>query len=126
MLHWLPNWVPYAVWHLTAYTTDRDMTLFKSFAWPEIVSASLVTTQCLVTALFWLVLVLVGVYGLHRYWLVFLFYRYRHQLPRPTRRFETLPRITVQLPMFNEGNVAHHRCCVPIRISSRQTSDPSP
>ena len=82
------------------------MTPFKSFAWPEIVSASLVTMRYSVTALFWLGLVLVGLYGLHRYWLVFLFHRYRRQLPRPTRRFDTLPHITVQLPMFNEGNVA--------------------
>ncbi|MHC4106668.1 MAG: cellulose synthase family protein [Planctomycetota bacterium] len=48
------------------------------------------------------------VYGLHRYWLVWLFLRRRHPLAgaAPSRRFEQLPRVTVQLPMFNERRVA--------------------
>lgn len=49
---------------------------------------------------------LIGAYGLHRYWLVFLFNRHRKHVARPARRFEQLPRVTVQLPMFNEGLVA--------------------
>ncbi|MBB6430765.1 cellulose synthase family protein [Algisphaera agarilytica] len=49
---------------------------------------------------------LIGTYGLHRYWLVFLFNRHRKQVARPATRFEELPRVTIQLPMFNEGFVA--------------------
>ncbi|MEM8739046.1 MAG: glycosyltransferase [Planctomycetota bacterium] len=49
---------------------------------------------------------LIGAYGLHRYWLVFLFNRHRKAVARPSRRFEELPRVTVQLPMYNEGFVA--------------------
>ncbi len=53
------------------------------------------------------VLMLIATYGLHRYWLVWLFYRSRRrQLIRPKRRFEQLPRVTVQIPMFNEAQVA--------------------
>lgn len=58
------------------------------------------------TALYLLVLLLVSIYGLHRYWLVWLYYRNRQPMPRPLRRFQTLPRVTVQLPMFNESQVA--------------------
>ncbi|NNF43972.1 MAG: glycosyltransferase [Phycisphaerales bacterium] len=48
-------------------------------------------------------------YGLHRYWLVWLFLRsggLDRDDPTPPRRFSTLPRVTVQLPMFNERRVA--------------------
>ena len=50
---------------------------------------------------------LIGTYGVHRYWLVFLFRKHRKDLFRPETRFAELPRVTVQLPMFNEGTVSH-------------------
>ena len=46
-------------------------------------------------------LLLIG-FGLHRYYLLYLYYAYRHRPPRPLRLFQTLPRVTVQLPIFNE------------------------
>lgn len=49
---------------------------------------------------------MIAMYGLHRYWLVYLYRRHRRHLPRPIRRYDRLPRVTVQLPMFNEGAVA--------------------
>ena len=52
------------------------------------------------------VLLLIAIYGVHRYWLVYLYYRNKRNIPRPKSRFSDLPPITVQLPMFNEGNVA--------------------
>ncbi len=58
-----------------------------------------------VTGAYILLLLLIGVYGLHRYWLVYLFGRHRRQHPRPQHRYEQLPRVTVQLPVFNEGAV---------------------
>ncbi len=46
------------------------------------------------------------VFGLHRYWQVFLYYRSQsRKMPAP-REFAYLPRITVQLPMYNECYVA--------------------
>ncbi len=47
-----------------------------------------------------------AVYGVHRYWLLFLYYRNKHKKPRPKERFGQLPRVTVQLPMYNEKYVA--------------------
>lgn len=54
------------------------------------------------------VIVVLSLFGLHRYWLVYLFHRHRRDYARPARRFapDVLPRVTVQLPMFNEGAVA--------------------
>src|SRR3954470_9837529 len=49
-----------------------------------------------------IVLTGLSIYGLHRYAIVYLFLRNRKKLPKPLREFETLPRITVQLPIFNE------------------------
>jgi len=51
-------------------------------------------------------LVAVSAYGLHRYVLVFLYCRHRKKVPQPAGRFEQLPRVTVQLPMYNERRVA--------------------
>ncbi len=52
---------------------------------------------------------LIAMYGVHRYWLVHLFRKHRRDLPRAARRFtpEEMPRITVQLPMYNEAAVTH-------------------
>lgn len=57
------------------------------------------------TIFYLIVLLLVSVYGMHRYWLVWLYYRHRRQSPRPSHWFDRLPTITVQLPMYNESRV---------------------
>lgn len=53
-----------------------------------------------------IVLSLLCIYGLHRYFLVMTFYRVRRNEAAPPARFAELPLITVQLPMFNERFVA--------------------
>jgi cellulose synthase/poly-beta-1,6-N-acetylglucosamine synthase-like glycosyltransferase len=53
-----------------------------------------------------LALVMVSIYGLHRYLLVYLYYRHRHKAPQAAGHFENLPAVTVQLPMYNERFVA--------------------
>ncbi|MDP6637044.1 MAG: glycosyltransferase [Phycisphaerae bacterium] len=57
-------------------------------------------------SLYTFVLVMVSVYGLHRYVIVYLFLRHRHKAPAPAGQFTELPRVTVQLPMYNEEAVA--------------------
>ncbi|MCX7915282.1 MAG: glycosyltransferase family 2 protein, partial [Verrucomicrobiae bacterium] len=47
-------------------------------------------------------LVLLSFYGAHRLWMLFLYYRHRHDRPQPLGRFETPPLVTVQLPVYNE------------------------
>jgi cellulose synthase/poly-beta-1,6-N-acetylglucosamine synthase-like glycosyltransferase len=49
------------------------------------------------------VMILLAIYGMHRYTLCYRYYRYRKNYnPNPPRRFNDLPRVTVQLPIFNE------------------------
>ncbi|MCL2701894.1 MAG: glycosyltransferase [Phycisphaerae bacterium] len=51
-------------------------------------------------------LVLVSMYGLHRYVLVYLYYRHRRNAPKAAGEFAELPVVTIQLPMYNERAVA--------------------
>ena len=62
--------------------------------------------HALFMTLYTFVLVMVSVYGFHRWALVFLYYRHRHRHTEPKERFDPLPRVTVQLPMYNEKYVA--------------------
>ena len=45
-------------------------------------------------------------YGFHRYVLVYLYLKHRKDVYQPKGKFIALPRITVQLPMYNEDVVA--------------------
>lgn len=51
------------------------------------------------------ILVILSIYGLHRYYLTYLYLKNRHKAPRPQENFEQLPRVTVQLPIYNERYV---------------------
>lgn len=62
--------------------------------------------EILVISIYLLVLGVLAVYGFHRGQLLFLYWKHRHQAPRPTSKFQELPVVTVQLPMYNEMYVA--------------------
>src|SRR5882724_3257942 len=54
---------------------------------------------------YFIVLTILAVYGLHRYWLVYDYYKYRKNVPGPPPAVTEWPRVTVQLPIFNERYV---------------------
>ena len=55
---------------------------------------------------YFIVLILLASYGLHRYTLVYLYYKKKkNKVTDPAEKFEDLPRVTVQLPIFNEQYV---------------------
>jgi cellulose synthase/poly-beta-1,6-N-acetylglucosamine synthase-like glycosyltransferase len=54
------------------------------------------------TISYFIVLAGLSLYGLHRYVIVWLFLKHRKRAPQPMAQFQQLPRITVQLPVFNE------------------------
>jgi cellulose synthase/poly-beta-1,6-N-acetylglucosamine synthase-like glycosyltransferase len=55
---------------------------------------------------YFIVLILLAGYGVHRYILVYLYYKHRkNRTTEPAARFSDLPRVTVQLPIFNEQYV---------------------
>lgn len=55
---------------------------------------------------YFVVLILLASYGIHRYILVYLYYKHRDkQTTEPAAKFDDLPCVTVQLPIFNEKYV---------------------
>ncbi len=64
---------------------------------------------------YFVVMTILAAYGAHRYQLVWLYYRHKENATHgPTRLFAELPRITVQLPIYNEQYVIDRlikACC---------------
>jgi cellulose synthase/poly-beta-1,6-N-acetylglucosamine synthase-like glycosyltransferase len=56
--------------------------------------------------LYLLISALLAIMGVHRWQLVYLYSKHRDRRPRLTSCFVALPKVTVQLPMFNEQFVA--------------------
>ena len=54
---------------------------------------------------YFIVLFVLAVYGLHRYWLVYDYFAYRKNVPATPPPVTRWPRVTVQLPIFNERYV---------------------
>ncbi len=54
---------------------------------------------------YFIVLFVLAMYGLHRYFLVYYYYKYRRNIPGPPPEVTEWPRVTVQLPIFNERYV---------------------
>src|SRR5436190_16593150 len=52
------------------------------------------------------VLIILAVYGWHRYYLVYLYMRYRDREPKAKPPLSALPAVTIQLPLYNEMYVA--------------------
>jgi cellulose synthase/poly-beta-1,6-N-acetylglucosamine synthase-like glycosyltransferase len=63
-----------------------------------------------------LLLVVLSVYGSHRYLMAYLYHRHKYRLPTPKGRFDRLPRVTVQLPIFNEMYVTERLIAAVARI----------
>jgi len=51
------------------------------------------------------ILIILSIYGLHRYHLTWTYLRHRKNAPKPEKDFEALPRVTIQLPIYNERYV---------------------
>src|SRR5688500_11406841 len=64
------------------------------------------TGETLDLATYFFVLVILAVYGWHRYFLVYLYMKNKDRVPVQTG-MDRLPRVTVQLPIYNEMYVAH-------------------
>ncbi|MGE5446030.1 MAG: cellulose synthase family protein [Ignavibacteriales bacterium] len=58
--------------------------------------------KILVTSIYLITFGLLCAFGLHRYYLAHLFNKHKTEVPKPKGRFKKLPKITVQLPIYNE------------------------
>jgi cellulose synthase/poly-beta-1,6-N-acetylglucosamine synthase-like glycosyltransferase len=59
-------------------------------------------SETVILAAYFFVLVILAVYGWHRYYLVFVYMRNKDRQPVPQGTLETLPVVTIQLPIYNE------------------------
>src|SRR5215211_7572890 len=62
--------------------------------------------ETLILGIYFFVLVILAVYGWHRYYLVYLYMKHKDRQPVPAGTLDTLPVVTVQLPIYNEMYVA--------------------
>ena len=58
--------------------------------------------ESLILASYFFVLVILAVYGWHRYYMVYMYMRHKHEVPVPQSHFDALPVVTIQLPLYNE------------------------
>ena len=63
-------------------------------------------SETLTLATYFFVLVILAVYGWHRYYLVYLYMKNKDKMPVPAGPMGALPVVTVQLPIYNEMYVA--------------------
>jgi cellulose synthase/poly-beta-1,6-N-acetylglucosamine synthase-like glycosyltransferase len=54
---------------------------------------------------YFFVMVILAIYGIHRYALVYNYFKHRRNVAGPRPPIETWPRVTVQLPIYNERYV---------------------
>jgi cellulose synthase/poly-beta-1,6-N-acetylglucosamine synthase-like glycosyltransferase len=54
---------------------------------------------------YFVVLVILATYGMHRYFLVYAYYKNRHNVPSPAPTPDRWPSVTIQLPIYNERYV---------------------
>src|SRR5713226_94408 len=62
--------------------------------------------ETLTLASYFFVLIILAVYGWHRYYLVYLYLRNRDKGPKAGPALDPLPVVTIQLPLYNEMYVA--------------------
>src|SRR5580765_7671969 len=57
-------------------------------------------------AAYFFVLIILAIYGWHRYYLVYLYMKHRDKGPKATAPLDPTPVVTIQLPLYNEMYVA--------------------
>src|SRR5690349_2533791 len=62
--------------------------------------------ETLTLAAYFFVLIVLAVYGWHRYYLVYLYMRHRDRVPQLGPPLDPVPVVTIQLPLYNEMYVA--------------------
>jgi len=81
--------------HYLKAMQETDQTFKNLYHWNPFDAALLLP--------YFAVMIILAIYGLHRYTLVYIYYKYRKNYnPNPPRHFDDLPLVTVQLPIFNE------------------------
>jgi len=76
----------------------------------------LLSSKIVVTVIYSLALTFLCVFGIHRYYLTNLYSKNKNKLPEPKGKFDKLPLVTVQLPVYNEMYVVERLISAVCRI----------
>jgi cellulose synthase/poly-beta-1,6-N-acetylglucosamine synthase-like glycosyltransferase len=91
----LAFFAPQSGWRHFLKTQYADQTFRGLYTWNAFDATLLLP--------YFAVMIVLAVYGIHRYQLVYLYYKHQKNYnPDPPSKFAELPRITVQLPIYNE------------------------
>lgn len=60
------------------------------------------TFDSIIVYTYFTILAILSFYGLHRFIMVYLYHKYKDKVIAPNTRFKELPRVTVQIPAYNE------------------------
>jgi cellulose synthase/poly-beta-1,6-N-acetylglucosamine synthase-like glycosyltransferase len=60
------------------------------------------TFDLVIVLVYFGLMAILSFYGLHRYLMVFLYHKYRRNVATPYTQFQELPRVTIQIPSYNE------------------------
>ena len=63
-------------------------------------------TETFILAAYFFVLIVLAIYGWHRYYIVYLYMKYRDNGPKCATALDPAPVVTIQLPLYNEMYVA--------------------
>ncbi|MEE2834094.1 MAG: glycosyltransferase, partial [Candidatus Latescibacterota bacterium] len=66
---------------------------------------ALTTSQLALLAVYCGIVAVLSLFGFHRWFILRIYYKHRGQEPPAPARFDPLPGVTVQLPIFNEYHV---------------------
>jgi cellulose synthase/poly-beta-1,6-N-acetylglucosamine synthase-like glycosyltransferase len=81
--------------HYLKAMQQTDQTFHGLYHWNAFDAALLIP--------YFFVMIILAIYGIHRYTMCYLYFKYRKNAnPNPDSHFDELPRVTVQLPIFNE------------------------
>src|SRR5215813_791718 len=64
------------------------------------------TAETLTLSTYFFVVIVLAIYGWHRYYLVYLYMKYRDKEPKANGSLGAWPAVTIQLPLYNEVYVA--------------------
>jgi cellulose synthase/poly-beta-1,6-N-acetylglucosamine synthase-like glycosyltransferase len=73
-------------------------------------------TETLILAPYFFVLVVLAVYGWHRYYIVYLYMKHKDTRREPVSEMAQLPRVTIQLPIYNEMYVVERLIAAVCRV----------
>jgi len=106
---------------------DWDTTCASIF-WIRLSSASTRSMPSIWPLLipYFIVLIILAAYGGHRYWMVYLYYKHKkNKTTEPPAHFDNLPRVTVQLPIYNEQYVVDRLLDAVCRLDYPKTNSTS-